>query len=62
MLQTPSPNITLEEFLKLPETKPASEYTDRLIRCFIQSFHQTKMQSMLSVGCYRKYLASISYL
>ncbi|OYD87270.1 hypothetical protein CDG77_30320 [Nostoc sp. 'Peltigera membranacea cyanobiont' 213] len=26
MVQTPSKNITLAEFLKLPETKPASEY------------------------------------
>lgn len=28
MVQTPSQNITLEEFLKLPETKPASEYIE----------------------------------
>lgn len=28
MVQTPVKNITLEEFLKLPETKPASEYID----------------------------------
>lgn len=28
MLQTPSKNLTLEEFLKLPETKPSSEYRD----------------------------------
>lgn len=28
MVQTPSPTLTLEEFLKLPETKPASEYID----------------------------------
>ncbi|NJL90332.1 MAG: hypothetical protein HC916_11505 [Coleofasciculaceae cyanobacterium SM2_1_6] len=26
--QSPEPKITLEEFLKLPETKPASEYID----------------------------------
>lgn len=26
MVQTPAKNLTLEEFLKLPETKPASEY------------------------------------
>jgi Uma2 family endonuclease len=26
MVQTPSKNLTLETFLKLPETKPASEY------------------------------------
>ncbi|MBW4444037.1 MAG: Uma2 family endonuclease [Plectolyngbya sp. WJT66-NPBG17] len=28
MVQTPAKPITLEEFLKLPETKPASEYVD----------------------------------
>ncbi|MBW4593410.1 MAG: Uma2 family endonuclease [Brasilonema angustatum HA4187-MV1] len=28
MVQTPSIAITLEEFLKLPETEPASEYVD----------------------------------
>ena len=28
MVQTPSKPITLEEFLRLPETKPASEYVD----------------------------------
>lgn len=28
MVQTPSKTLTLEEFLKLPETKPASEYID----------------------------------
>ncbi|ACK72038.1 protein of unknown function DUF820 [Gloeothece citriformis PCC 7424] len=28
MIQTPSKTLTLEEFLKLPETKPASEYID----------------------------------
>nr|WP_225938786.1 Uma2 family endonuclease [Kovacikia minuta] len=28
MVQTPSRKLTLEEFLKLPETKPASEYID----------------------------------
>ena len=28
MVTTPSSIITLEEFLKLPETKPASEYID----------------------------------
>ncbi|MEW5858851.1 MAG: Uma2 family endonuclease [Cyanobacteriota bacterium] len=28
MLQTPSKPLTLEEFLKLPETEPASEYFD----------------------------------
>jgi Uma2 family endonuclease len=28
MIQTPTQTLTLEEFLKLPETEPASEYTD----------------------------------
>lgn len=28
MVQTPNKTLTLEEFLKLPETKPASEYID----------------------------------
>jgi Uma2 family endonuclease len=28
MVQTPTRSITLEEFLELPETKPASEYID----------------------------------
>jgi len=28
MLQTPTKLLTLAEFLKLPETKPASEYID----------------------------------
>ncbi|PSF35039.1 hypothetical protein C7H19_18020 [Aphanothece hegewaldii CCALA 016] len=28
MVQTPSKTLTLEEFVKLPETKPASEYID----------------------------------
>jgi Uma2 family endonuclease len=31
MVQTPLKLLTLEEFLKLPETKPASEYIDGLI-------------------------------
>jgi len=31
MVQTPTKNLTLEEFLQLPETEPASEYIDGLI-------------------------------
>lgn len=31
MIQTPAKSLTLEEFLQLPETDPASEYTDGLI-------------------------------
>jgi Uma2 family endonuclease len=28
MVQTPIKSISIEEFLKLPETKPASEFVD----------------------------------
>lgn len=31
MVQTPTKPITLEAFLALPETEPASEYVDGLI-------------------------------
>lgn len=31
MVQTPTIPLTLSEFLKLPETKPASEYIDNQI-------------------------------
>ncbi|XHX75941.1 MAG: Uma2 family endonuclease [Stenomitos frigidus ULC029] len=31
MVQTPTKNLALEEFLQLPETEPASEYIDGLI-------------------------------
>ncbi|MBE9140658.1 Uma2 family endonuclease [Nodosilinea sp. LEGE 07088] len=31
MVQTPTKTLTLEEFLQLPETEPASEYIDGLI-------------------------------
>lgn len=31
MVQTPTTPLTLEEFLRLPETEPASEYIDGLI-------------------------------
>src|SRR6476469_2914044 len=31
MLQTPAQTLTLEDFLALPETEPASEYIDRQI-------------------------------
>ena len=32
MVQSPLKSLTLEEFLELPETKPASEYIDGAIR------------------------------
>lgn len=31
MVQTPTQGLTLADFLKLPETEPASEYIDGLI-------------------------------
>lgn len=31
MVQTPSKSIALDEFLRLPETQPASEYIDSQI-------------------------------
>jgi len=40
MLQTQSKNIPLEEFLKLPETKPASEYIDGKI--FLKQMPKTR--------------------
>ncbi|HAA29622.1 MAG TPA: hypothetical protein DCE56_20435 [Cyanobacteria bacterium UBA8553] len=43
MVQTPSKFLTLEEFLKLPETKPASEYIDGQIiqKPMLQGKHST---------------------
>lgn len=43
MVQTPSRPITLEEFLKLPETKPGSEYMDGQIiqKPMLQGKHST---------------------
>lgn len=43
MVQTPSKPLTLEEFLKLPETKPATEYIDGQIiqKPMLQGKHST---------------------
>ncbi|RUT04458.1 hypothetical protein DSM106972_046860 [Dulcicalothrix desertica PCC 7102] len=43
MVRTPSKPLTLEEFLKLPETKPASEYIDGEIiqKPMLQGKHST---------------------
>lgn len=43
MVQTPSKPLTLEEFLKLPETKPASEYVEGEIiqKPMLQGEHST---------------------
>jgi Uma2 family endonuclease len=48
MVQTPLKNITLAEFLKLPETKPASEYIDSKItqKPTPQGEHSTKLFSI----------------
>jgi Uma2 family endonuclease len=55
MVQSPPKPITLEEFLKLPETKPASEYIDGQIiqKPMPQGKHstiQTELSAMLNVG------------
>jgi Uma2 family endonuclease len=51
MVQTPAKNTTLEEFLKLPETKPASEYIDGQIiqKPMPQGEHST-IQGELIIG------------
>ena len=43
MVQTPAQAIALEEFLKLPETEPASEYIDgqmMLLAKYFVTFHR----------------------
>jgi Uma2 family endonuclease len=47
MVQTPTKVLTLEEFLKLPETKPASEYIDGRI---IQKLMPQGEHSALTLG------------
>lgn len=43
MVQTPAKPLTLDEFLKLPETKPASEFIDGQIiqKAMPQGKHST---------------------
>jgi Uma2 family endonuclease len=43
MVQTPAKSISLEEFLQLPETKPASEYINGQIiqKPMLQGQHST---------------------
>ncbi|MEH2065026.1 MAG: Uma2 family endonuclease [Nostoc sp.] len=50
MVRTPSKNITLAEFLKLPETKPASEYINGEIiqKPMAQGKHSTIQGEMVS--------------
>lgn len=48
MVQIPEKTITLEEFLKLPETKPASEYIDgRIIQKPMPQGKHSKLQGKL---------------
>jgi Uma2 family endonuclease len=48
MVQVPEKTVTLEEFLKLPETKPASEYTDgRIIQKPMPQGKHSKLQGKL---------------
>jgi Uma2 family endonuclease len=50
MVQTPVRQITLEEFLKLPETKPASEYIDgQVIQKPMPQGHHSIIQVELSI-------------
>ena len=48
MVQIPAKSLTLEEFLKLPETKPASEYIDgRIIQKPMPQGKHSKLQGKL---------------
>lgn len=64
MVQTPIRPITLEHFLELPETKPASEYIDGQInqKPMPQSHHsiiQCKLSAELDILLERKGIATI---
>jgi Uma2 family endonuclease len=51
MVQTPTKKLTLEEFLQLPETKPASEYINGQIiqKPMPQGKHSTIQGELVSV-------------
>jgi Uma2 family endonuclease len=50
MVQTPTKQIALEEFLELPETKPASEYIDdQIIQKPMPQGHHSIIQSELGI-------------
>lgn len=62
MVQTPPKNLTLEEFLKLPETEPASEYIDGQIiqKPMPQGEHsaiQTELAAAINVALRSKHIA-----
>lgn len=49
MLQTPTKSLTLEEFLKLPETEPASEYINgRIVQKSMPQGEHSALQTELS--------------
>lgn len=51
MVQTPAKSITLEEFLKLPETEPASEYIDgQIIQKPMPQGEHSNIQSELIIA------------
>lgn len=51
MVQTPTKRVTLEEFLKLPETKPASEYINgKIIQKPMPQGKHSKIQFELVAG------------
>lgn len=50
MVHTPAKNLTLEEFLKLPETKPASEYINgQIIQKPMPQGKHSKLQGKLVI-------------
>ncbi|MEM9541935.1 MAG: Uma2 family endonuclease [Cyanobacteria bacterium P01_E01_bin.42] len=62
MVQTPSKSLTLEEFLKLPETRPASEYIDGKIvqKTLPQGRHsaiQTELAATINLMFRKKWIA-----
>ena len=49
MVQTPTKTLTLEEFLQLPETEPASEYIDgRIIQKLMPQGEDSVVQTELA--------------
>lgn len=62
MVRTPAKGITLEEFLKLPETEPASEYIDGQIiqKPMAQGKHSTiqgELVTTINAGVKRQKIA-----
>ncbi|MGK7923871.1 MAG: Uma2 family endonuclease [Spirulina sp.] len=62
MVQTPTQSLTLEEFLQLPETQPASEYIDSKIvqKPMLQGRHsaiQTELAATINLMFRKKQIA-----